>query len=115
MHSFPSLFSSGTTGVPKGAVLTQANCVASIVAVAAVGDAGTFASVNNTDTYISYLPLAHVFERVAQGLHVYRGASIGYYQVKVQVLFRCMNVILILQIDVFKRVTLQSCWMILLN
>lgn len=73
-------YTSGTTGVPKGAVLTQANCVASIVAVAAVGDAGTFASVNNTDTYISYLPLAHVFERVAQGLHVYRGASIGYYQ-----------------------------------
>lgn len=61
-------------------MLTHANCVASISAVAAVGDAGTFAAVDATDVYISYLPLAHVFERVAQGLHVYRGASIGYYQ-----------------------------------
>ncbi|KAI8139562.1 hypothetical protein BJV82DRAFT_646093 [Fennellomyces sp. T-0311] len=73
-------YTSGTTGVPKGAVITQANCVASIYGAAAVGDAGSFASVDHTDVYISYLPLAHVFERVAQGLHVYRGAAIGYYQ-----------------------------------
>ncbi|KAI8388623.1 uncharacterized protein BYT42DRAFT_490961 [Radiomyces spectabilis] len=73
-------YTSGTTGVPKGAVLTQANCVASVYAAAAVGDKGTFAAVDHTDVYISYLPLAHVFERVAQFLHVYRGAAIGYYQ-----------------------------------
>ncbi|ORX48261.1 acetyl-CoA synthetase-like protein, partial [Hesseltinella vesiculosa] len=73
-------YTSGTTGVPKGAVSTQASCVAAVSAVAAVGDAGTFAPVDYTDTYISYLPLAHVFERVAFGLHVYRGASIGYFQ-----------------------------------
>ncbi|CAO3642986.1 unnamed protein product [Cunninghamella echinulata] len=73
-------YTSGTTGVPKGAVSTQANCVASIYSAAAVGDAGVFAKVNSTDVYISYLPLAHVFERVAQALHVYRGAAIGYYQ-----------------------------------
>lgn len=74
-------YTSGTTGVPKGVVLTQANCVSSIEAAAAVGQSGTFAPVDHTDVYISYLPLAHVFERVAQGLHVYKGASIGYYQV----------------------------------
>lgn len=72
---------SGTTGVPKGAVLTHANCVASIYSAACVGDSGSFARVDENDVYISYLPLAHVFERVAQGLHVFRGASIGYYQV----------------------------------
>ncbi|KAI8062703.1 hypothetical protein BC940DRAFT_308158 [Gongronella butleri] len=73
-------YTSGTTGVPKGAVSTQGNCVSAITAAAAVGDIGTFARVDHTDTYISYLPLAHVFERVAFGLHVYRGASIGYFQ-----------------------------------
>ncbi|KAI8341153.1 hypothetical protein BC941DRAFT_391170 [Chlamydoabsidia padenii] len=73
-------YTSGTTGVPKGAVSTQGNCVASVHGAACVGEAGTFAKVTQTDTYISYLPLAHVFERVAQALHVYRGAAIGYYQ-----------------------------------
>jgi long-chain acyl-CoA synthetase len=56
--------------------------VASIYATAAVGDSGTFAKVTHTDVYISFLPLSHVFERLAQGLHVYRGAAIGYYQVR---------------------------------
>ncbi|CDS14549.1 hypothetical protein LRAMOSA06718 [Lichtheimia ramosa] len=73
-------YTSGTTGVPKGAVLTHANCVASIYSAACVGDSGSFARVDENDVYISYLPLAHVFERVAQGLHVFRGAAIGYYQ-----------------------------------
>lgn len=61
-------------------MITHANCVASIYAAAVVGEAGSFALVDHTDVYISYLPLAHVFERVAQGLHVYKGAAIGYYQ-----------------------------------
>lgn len=56
--------------------------MAAVHAAAAVGEAGTFAKVTQTDVYISYLPLAHVFERVAQALHVYRGAAIGYYQVR---------------------------------
>lgn len=75
-------FYSGTTGVPKGVVLTQSSSVAAISGIAAVGDKGTFALISNQDTYISYLPLAHVFERAAQGIHLYKGASIGYYQVK---------------------------------
>ncbi|KAI9251955.1 hypothetical protein BY458DRAFT_523446 [Sporodiniella umbellata] len=79
-HIATICYTSGTTGVPKGVVLTQANCVAAIAAAAAVGDAGTFAPISNEDVYISYLPLAHVFERVAQGLHLYKGAAIGYYQ-----------------------------------
>ncbi|KAI9022305.1 hypothetical protein CLU79DRAFT_835433 [Phycomyces nitens] len=73
-------YTSGTTGLPKGAILTQANCVASINGVAAAGDVGTFAPISHNDVYISYLPLAHVFERTAQGIHVYKGAAIGYYQ-----------------------------------
>ncbi|KAI7866016.1 hypothetical protein BDF14DRAFT_1969621 [Spinellus fusiger] len=72
-------YTSGTTGMPKGAVLTQANCVASVTGIALTGDAGTFAPISSTDVYISYLPLAHVFERAAQGIHIFRGASIGYY------------------------------------
>ncbi|KAI8575419.1 hypothetical protein K450DRAFT_261931 [Umbelopsis ramanniana AG] len=73
-------YTSGTTGAPKGAVITQAQSVAVIYSIVAVGDANTFAKVDYTDCYISYLPLAHVFERAAQGLFVYTGGALGYYQ-----------------------------------
>ncbi|CEP08039.1 hypothetical protein [Parasitella parasitica] len=72
-------YTSGTTGVPKGAVITQANCVASTFGVSHVSEIGCFASVNESDVYISYLPMAHVFERVAQGFVLFMGAAIGYY------------------------------------
>ncbi|KAI8379931.1 hypothetical protein EDC96DRAFT_492349 [Choanephora cucurbitarum] len=73
-------YTSGTTGVPKGVVLTQAASVAAISGISAVGDKGTFALITPDDIYISYLPLAHVFERAAQGIHIFKGAGLGYYQ-----------------------------------
>lgn len=63
--------------------MTQANCVAAVSGISAVGDKGTFAFISPDDVYISYLPLAHVFERAAQGIHLFKGAAIGYYQVRV--------------------------------
>ncbi|KAL9553112.1 hypothetical protein MBANPS3_003455 [Mucor bainieri] len=73
-------YTSGTTGVPKGVILTQAASVAAISGISAVGDKGTFALITKEDVYISYLPLAHVFERAAQGIHLFKGAALGYYQ-----------------------------------
>ncbi|KAI7897488.1 uncharacterized protein BX663DRAFT_444996 [Cokeromyces recurvatus] len=72
-------YTSGTTGVPKGAVITQANCVASIYGVSHTSEMGTLGHIDETDVYISYLPMAHVFERVAQSFFIYMGCSIGYY------------------------------------
>lgn len=72
-------YTSGTTGVPKGAVLTQANCVASTYGVSHVSEIGCLANVDENDVYVSYLPMAHVFERVAQGFILFRGSAIGYY------------------------------------
>ncbi len=53
-------YTSGTTGMPKGAMLTQGNFVAN------AGGLTKFDGIFNflpDDIYISYLPLAHVFER----------------------------------------------------
>ncbi|KAI8884198.1 acetyl-CoA synthetase-like protein [Backusella circina FSU 941] len=72
-------YTSGTTGVPKGAVLTQANCVASTYGVSHTTEIGTLTSIDDNDIYISYLPMAHVFERVAQGFIIFKGCSIGYF------------------------------------
>uniref|UniRef100_A0A8C1ITS7 Long-chain-fatty-acid--CoA ligase n=1 Tax=Cyprinus carpio TaxID=7962 RepID=A0A8C1ITS7_CYPCA len=63
-------FTSGTTGNPKGAMLTHRNVVSNSSAFIYV----------TKDVHISYLPLAHMFERVVQGLILVHGARIGYFQ-----------------------------------
>ncbi|GAB4835828.1 Long chain acyl-CoA synthetase 7 peroxisomal [Ancistrocladus abbreviatus] len=66
-------YTSGTTGTPKGVVLTHGNLIANV--------AGVTRSVKflPTDIYISYLPLAHIYERVNQVMLVYFGSAVGFY------------------------------------
>jgi long-subunit acyl-CoA synthetase (AMP-forming) len=35
---------------------------------------------NEKDIYFSFLPLAHIFDRVSEEFYVYIGASIGFWQ-----------------------------------
>lgn len=67
-------YTSGTTGTPKGVVLTHENLIASV--------AGMSLAVKfyPTDVYLSYLPLAHIYERANQISSVYCGVAIGFYQ-----------------------------------
>jgi long-chain acyl-CoA synthetase len=52
------VYTSGTTGPPKGAMITHANLVATIDAITAV------VSIGPEDRFLSFLPLSHVAERV---------------------------------------------------
>lgn len=54
-------YTSGTTGMPKGAMLTNRNFVSNIGSMP-IFDGGQL-TIRDDDVYISYLPLAHVFER----------------------------------------------------
>ncbi|GAB2228948.1 hypothetical protein Droror1_Dr00023082 [Drosera rotundifolia] len=67
-------YTSGTTGKPKGVVLTHGNLIANV--------AGLTYNIefNSTDVYISYLPLAHIYERAFQVMIVYYGCAAGFYQ-----------------------------------
>ncbi|KAK4121782.1 acetyl-CoA synthetase-like protein [Parathielavia appendiculata] len=66
-------YTSGTTGDPKGVLITHANGVAGISA------ARSNQTVMAGDVHISYLPLAHIYGRMADQTALAEGASIGYF------------------------------------
>ncbi|KAH0095529.1 acetyl-CoA synthetase-like protein, partial [Aureobasidium melanogenum] len=66
-------YTSGTTGPPKGVVLTHAN------AVAAASSSMTLVDMKDGDVMCSYLPLAHIYERVTEGAALWAGTAIGYF------------------------------------
>ncbi|XP_053272574.1 long-chain-fatty-acid--CoA ligase 1a isoform X1 [Pleuronectes platessa] len=77
-------FTSGTTGNPKGAMLTHGNVIANTAAFLRVTQVHCMLDTN--DIHISYLPLAHMFERVVQGVVLVHGARIGYFQGDIRLL-----------------------------
>lgn len=70
-------YTSGTTGSPKGVMLTHGSIVANVSAVMLqLGETAP----GSSDTMLSFLPLAHMFERCCQvGLYM-TGGKVGFYQ-----------------------------------
>ncbi|KAJ3338251.1 hypothetical protein HDU91_001274 [Kappamyces sp. JEL0680] len=73
-------FTSGTTGLPKGVMLTHGNMLSFLTAVLHMIEHNQVYKVTSDDVHLSYLPLAHVLERSIQVLFFYFGSSIGFYQ-----------------------------------
>src|SRR6185436_7961164 len=66
------VYTSGTTGNPKGAMLTHGNITSNVVAVRenVPFQAG--------DVALSILPLSHILERMVDYLYLYKGGTIAY-------------------------------------
>uniref|UniRef100_A0AAR2KP74 Long-chain-fatty-acid--CoA ligase n=1 Tax=Pygocentrus nattereri TaxID=42514 RepID=A0AAR2KP74_PYGNA len=77
-------FTSGTTGNPKGAMLTHGNIISNCAGFIRITEGKL--RPNRHDTLISFLPLAHMFERVVECVILVHGARIGYFQGDIRLL-----------------------------
>eukprot|EP00761_Pharyngomonas_kirbyi_P007638 gb/GECH01007648.1/.p1 GENE.gb/GECH01007648.1/~~gb/GECH01007648.1/.p1 ORF type:complete len:665 (+),score=188.45 gb/GECH01007648.1/:1-1995(+) len=68
------MYTSGTTGNPKGVMLTHQSIIS-----ARAGIHTFLFQLSEQDSFLSFLPLAHILGRVAEELLIGEGIRIGYY------------------------------------
>jgi long-chain acyl-CoA synthetase len=68
------IYTSGTTGEPKGVMLSHANLSSNAL------DSSKDADILPGDLALSFLPLAHVYERVVDYSYFFRGVSVAYLE-----------------------------------
>ena len=72
-------YTSGTTGLPKGALITHRNLVSNAASCERRMMVGK-TDPDTIDTHISYLPLAHIYERLALVSNLHRGVRCGFFR-----------------------------------
>jgi long-chain acyl-CoA synthetase len=66
------LYTSGTTGLPKGVVITH------IQIISEISEAFTIFGVDDTDVSLTFLPYAHILGRIEHWAHAYMGYTMAF-------------------------------------
>ncbi|KVH89998.1 AMP-binding, conserved site-containing protein [Cynara cardunculus var. scolymus] len=86
------MYTSGTTGDPKGVLISNNNIVTLISGVQRLLECAN-ESLTTYDVYLSFLPLAHIFDRVIEECFINHGASIGFWRGDVKLLIEDIGVL----------------------
>jgi len=78
------IYTSGTTGEPKGVMLTHKNIVSNVIAAHEIFDIG------EADIFLSFLPLCHIFERMAGYYTAFSGGCIIAYAESIELIAQNM-------------------------
>jgi len=78
------IYTSGTTGEPKGVMLTHKNIVSNVIAAHEIFDIG------ESDIFLSFLPLCHIFERMAGYYTAFSGGCIIVYAESIELISQNM-------------------------
>ncbi|OQR93326.1 Long-chain-fatty-acid--CoA ligase, partial [Achlya hypogyna] len=75
------MYTSGTTGDPKGVKLTSQNILSCMMGIEDRLRKGKLLDVfSPKSVHLSYLPLPHILEQLIHGVMIHHGASIGFFQ-----------------------------------